>query len=242
MHKTLAAFATATAALALLAGGPAAASVWLLGPTANSDGNVVSASANITTVGDLITIELTNLTADMFASNQAISDLLINFTTDVGDVSNFTQAGQLGNIDDDGNVTFIGGVPTRWDPFTVAGNTYLDVLGGGKPNNMIASLDIGDPNGGLDNFNPYIMGTGTFTMNLPGASLLKIGTVNFSFGTNHEFVGGGNCTSGCTPPPPPPPPPPGGIPEPTTWALMILGFGGAGAMLRRARRTQLLPT
>jgi hypothetical protein len=26
------------------------------------------------------------------------------------------------------------------------------------------------------------------------------------------------------------------VPEPGTWALMILGFGGAGAMLRRQRR------
>lgn len=27
----------------------------------------------------------------------------------------------------------------------------------------------------------------------------------------------------------------GAVPEPTTWALMIMGFGGAGAMLRRRR-------
>jgi hypothetical protein len=27
----------------------------------------------------------------------------------------------------------------------------------------------------------------------------------------------------------------GGVPEPAAWALMILGFGGAGAMLRRVR-------
>lgn len=27
----------------------------------------------------------------------------------------------------------------------------------------------------------------------------------------------------------------GGVPEPSAWALMILGFGGAGAMLRRRR-------
>jgi hypothetical protein len=31
----------------------------------------------------------------------------------------------------------------------------------------------------------------------------------------------------------------GGVPEPGTWALMILGFGGAGASLRMRRRTAL---
>jgi len=30
------------------------------------------------------------------------------------------------------------------------------------------------------------------------------------------------------------------VPEPSTWALMILGFGGAGAMLRQRRRTAAL--
>jgi hypothetical protein len=27
----------------------------------------------------------------------------------------------------------------------------------------------------------------------------------------------------------------GGVPEPASWALMIVGFGSAGAMLRRRR-------
>ncbi len=30
--------------------------------------------------------------------------------------------------------------------------------------------------------------------------------------------------------------PTGGVPEPATWAMMILGLGGVGATLRRRRR------
>jgi hypothetical protein len=29
----------------------------------------------------------------------------------------------------------------------------------------------------------------------------------------------------------------GGVPEPATWGLMVLGFGGLGAVLRRQRAT-----
>jgi hypothetical protein len=32
-----------------------------------------------------------------------------------------------------------------------------------------------------------------------------------------------------------PPPPIPGVPEPATWAMLIMGFGGAGAMMRRRR-------
>jgi hypothetical protein len=34
------------------------------------------------------------------------------------------------------------------------------------------------------------------------------------------------------------PPPPPGVPEPATWAMMLLGFGAAGTALRRSRRKQ----
>ena len=50
-----------------------------------------------------------------------------------------------------------------------------------------------------------------------------IGAVATGFATNGEGSGG-----------------PGGfIPEPATWAMMIIGFGGVGALMRRRRRGML---
>lgn len=43
---------------------------------------------------------------------------------------------------------------------------------------------------------------------------------------------------GPTPPIDPPPPPHTGVPEPATWALMITGFLGIGAMMRRRRSAE----
>lgn len=57
--------------------------------------------------------------------------------------------------------------------------------------------------------------------------------------------GGGGGGPGPPPPsppppsPPPPPPPPLSLPEPGTWAMMIVGFGIAGIQLRRDRGAKL---
>jgi hypothetical protein len=46
-------------------------------------------------------------------------------------------------------------------------------------------------------------------------------------------TGGMTLQSPPTSPPPPSPPPPPPIPEPETWALMLIGVGALGAALRR---------
>jgi hypothetical protein len=112
--------------------------------------------------------------------------------------------------------------------------------GVGYQSTAFYEFDAGDLIGGLD----------TFTFNLPGLSNARL----YSTGS---YVPPPPCTLDCGPPPctencgPPPctvncgPPPCTGIcgggghetvvPEPAAWALMIAGFGGVGAMLRRRR-------
>ena len=224
LRKSLLGAAVAFGALGL---GSANAAVFTLDPTQNNDGNTVSASADITASGDTLTILLTNLSPSLSAPNQALSDLLINFSTDITTLSNFTQAGTLITVNADGSTTAAGGSPDNWAASVFSGSLYLNALTGGQPNDMIAPDNIGSPNAGVLNFNPYIDTTATFTLTLSGAENLTIDGVQFSFGTQPgEFAG---CVGDCGETP-------GGIiPEPATWAMMILGFGGMGAMIRRRR-------
>ncbi|MBL8772353.1 MAG: PEPxxWA-CTERM sorting domain-containing protein [Phenylobacterium sp.] len=55
------------------------------------------------------------------------------------------------------------------------------------------------------------------------------GEIRINNGAYSLFGGGGTASAQAAPPPGP------GVPEPGAWALMIAGFGAAGAMLRRRR-------
>lgn len=54
---------------------------------------------------------------------------------------------------------------------------------------------------------------------------------DLAFQPAFAFTDGGSLAA----PPPPPPPPFGGVPEPGTWAMLILGFGLVGSVMRRTR-------
>jgi hypothetical protein len=218
------------AAAAFLGASAAQASTWVA--TGTNEGNAVSATAEIDLTGGLLTVDLTNTTDDMRASNQAISGIFLTFDVAPTSGSGFTQDGDLVNLNGTTNSgTAAAGDPTHWAGTLLGtGVIRLWTLTGGQPRNMIASGDLGDLNNGISNFNPYIDETGHFTFNLGGLAT-KVTAVSFLYGTNpNNPQVGGECTANCG----------GGgggqgVPEPATWALMILGFGGAGAMLRRRR-------
>ena len=64
------------------------------------------------------------------------------------------------------------------------------------------------------------------------AGTLGPGSGYTNIGISQSFIIGGLAAEIVRDPPPPPPP---GIPEPQSWALMILGFGSTGLAMRRRR-------
>jgi hypothetical protein len=124
---------------------------------------------------------------------------------------------------------------------TTFSDTYTFVLPAGFASTALTSAAV---NGMTDTaFTSVVLNGNTLTTNSTGAidemSLLNVAVnpgannlvVNgtsgglFSYGGNVSFA---KLVINPT----------GGIPEPAGWALMILGFGSAGAMLRRRRAAQ----
>lgn len=80
----------------------------------------------------------------------------------------------------------------------------------------------GDSNG-FTNQEPFIDNSATFTLGGFSGSLLDISNVRFQYGTS---ISDDVHVPGVPVPP---------VPEPATWAMMLLGFAGIGAAVRRKR-------
>lgn len=120
-------------------------------------------------------------------------------------------------------------VPSRDQMFF--GLNFSDISGGAQPITSTANgtfaFDGGGPvNAGCGNCTSLIYGqnggtlfftnlaaSGSFTMDSP----YEINSITVSYQVNNTGVAA--------------------VPEPASWALMITGFGGAGVMLRRSRRS-----
>jgi hypothetical protein len=125
---------------------------------------------------------------------------------------------------------------------TVTGATYTVTfaLGGSNYYNPgVASVDVGVGDNLTHNFvnsdrsSASTWAQESFTFVAAGTST----DVSFTGDVANEYIGLDNasvvCTSGCVA---------SGAPEPATWAMMLVGFGGIGGMARVARRKRAVAT
>lgn len=220
MKKTLIATAAALA-MALAAGSAYAVTFDAVGDTTNVDFNgIVEGVVDTDLDADLI-LTLNAINGNNFVFSYALTN---NSSGDDLD-SRLTAFGF--NVEPDFDDAAVTGDFSEW----ASGN-----VPGGLPDVEFCATDntnncSGGGGGGVvvgDTF------TGTITLSYNDLTT-AVDLTNFyvryqTLGANGEGSGVGVGTPG------------GGgggneIPEPSTWALMILGFGGAGAMLRRNRRS-----
>jgi len=222
-----------------------------------ADGAPLSASANFTFGNGTLTVTLTNTLANNVfrSSGQALSDILFTLSNAPGTLGTTSAAGQFGNIDANGNVNYTSTdvqkkgqnnvtftSPTRWlgdqgfGSFSIIGNTItLETIGGGQPSQMIAPFIANggtytNANQGLQNFNAYVIGPATFTLDLSSVTpLTTVTSATFSFGTGPDTFLPGVPGTG---------PSVGVLPAPSS--VVLLGLGGLGLALVLARSRQRL--
>jgi hypothetical protein len=198
-----------------------------------SGGGPVSASATFTTGAGTVAISLTDLLANPGNIGQLISDLdfVLSGGQTSGTLAPAASSGLQRTVNSGGTFTDGATMSTGWGlNNNVGGGLQLDALGFVGP----AGLIIGPPGGGgtysaangsiagNGPHNPFIFGTATFNLSVPGVTVdSTITSVTFSFGT----TAGDNVQGGR----PPQEIPDGG----TTLWLLGLALSGMAAAKRR---------
>jgi hypothetical protein len=163
--------------------------------------------------------------ATMIAAGQSSQAAIVNWTLSDGE---FSDGGAFA-----GTFTFDTGTDsiTAWDITTTGpGRASMHYGPGGDLLTFNSATDNGGPNFFFEDlFNSAGFNLSNLSLSVPGTVTNLIGSEGFvSLGFIHDvhLVTGGEAVGVLA----------GGVPEPATWAMMILGAGLAGASLRRNRR------
>jgi hypothetical protein len=184
---------------------PAAAVSITFNANGTGGDGALAASAAFTTSAGVLSVTITNLlSSDVIRSaGQTVSDLVFTLSNAPGTLGSTTASGQLANISGSGGVTNVAGSPTRWlgqgppPPggqgfFSIVGNTItLEAIGGGQPSQLLLPAGTNFPNANASitggQFNPFVVGPETFTLNLSGVTAnTTITSATFSFGTGPD--------------------------------------------------------
>ena len=208
-------------------------------PAGATDSNgSVDATGSIIVGNGTVSVVLSDLLENPTSSGQTLSGIEFTVSGATGTATLASSSGNTSTINNDG--TYTPGAPTsplaHWgaaddvnlSTINIVGHMPYDLILG--PDNMGGFSNAGKysaANGGLSNFNPYVLGSGMFTVNVPGVtSSSTISGVAFEFGTAPETVDAVIITT---------------VPEPGNYgvsacalALMPLGAG----LLRRITRLQ----
>lgn len=236
------------AAAAIGVATPAAAAVTFTG----TNGSDLSASATFDIVGGHLQVTLTNtsgvdvndpaqvLHALFFdiASNPALTYTSANICgscTYVGTVNNSGSTNVGAEWAYLSNSSGLGGGVTQDYGLSSAGYGIFgpgNVLSGAPDQGgAVVPPDGGDfgllsagytptgDNGGITNNQPYIKNSLIVDLGAYNGSLSSVSNLRFQYGTALTDTHFGS-----------------GVPEPGTWAMMLLGFGGIGVSMRRRRR------
>ena len=175
-----------------------------------------------------------------FATPAAAQELVVNGGFETGTLAGFTQSGNPGFTGVDAPSAASGNFGALFGPVSSVGS-ITQALATTAGQNYLISFDLRNLSGGTPNFYEVLFGgsqlftatnSSTFGYtNFATTAVASGASTNLVFNFRHDpsffHLDNVSVTPGRVT---------GAVPEPATWAMMLIGFGAIGVSLRRRRK------